>query len=402
MIIFINTMKINYGESIRNLFLERDFLLIKLISPIFFLITLFIKKDRKKICFGAWFGQKYSGSPKYIFEEASKNHNYKIIWISKSRQAIEEISKKGLNAYHAYSLRGIFHQLTSFTFICNVNSRDFSPFCMGFNSILINIGHGQALKSSFSDRHNIIQKFIKFLRDITIDKYKFYAISSEFFLEPIKKQYARNHDEIIVMPEARCDGFSVKTQELNALRSKLEISKDTLVILYMPTHRNEGEDIKAIIRNYEDLLDAIEGLKNVKLIVNLHFYDRHNADQLKEHEKVKIIKKDTDMAQYMVLSDLMIGDYSGVIFDYLYLDKRSLGYVPDYMEYKKNSRDLYFDLNTVYDYVCEDKASLKKSLHKIKAEKNLVHKSNFYSIDYQIGDFSKICFEKITKKINDL
>ena len=56
--------------------------------------------------------------------------------------------------HFAYSLPGIFHQMTSKYFICNVSSRDFNCFTSGFGAKIIMLGHGMPIKMQ-SDHYSL-------------------------------------------------------------------------------------------------------------------------------------------------------------------------------------------------------------------------------------------------------
>ena len=374
---------------------------IKSISPILFVVTLFIKKDAKKICFGAWFGSKYSGSPKYLFEYASSQSSVTVIWICKSDDLVREITAYGFKAYHAYSILGLYHQLTSKWFVCNVNCRDFNAFCMGFNSFLVNLGHGMPLKASFAERLSKFGKIIKFLRDLTVDRYKYIVVSSEFFVDVGMTQYSKRRDEVLILPEARCDGLLVDNQDFAKLRDTYDIPSDKHLALYMPTHRNEGKDIAGIKYALGQIEAVLSKLNNLHVVVNLHFYDRPLGKFLREYSNITIITDDVDTAPLMSLSDFMIGDYSGVIFDYMHLSKPSVAFVPDMQTYLDESRALYFELSDVYSFVCTDGIDLDFAIHKILNDEHKYTNTKAIYGDYvAVGNFTKVAFEGLMKSFD--
>ena len=65
---------------------------------------------------------------------------------------------------------------------------------------------------------------------------------------------------------------------------------------------------------------------------------------LKEKDLVIFADYDLDLNSILYKCDYLITDYSGVIFDYLYLRRPIILYVPDYEEFKKN---VGFEINII-------------------------------------------------------
>lgn len=374
--------------------------LIKFITPVLFFLTLVIPKSKKKICFGAWFGEKYEGSPRSIFEYGASNSNYNVLWISKNIEVIELVRSLGYRAHHAYSVVGIFHQLTASLFVCNVSSRDFAPFCMGWNSSLVNLGHGMPMKASFADRHTTFQNLKKRLRDATIDKYAFVVVSGPRFLDIAMRQYRKSASEVLILPEARCDNLLRPTVKSTDLKSQYEIPADHLVGLYMPTHRNEGLNIDAISVALDNLERAANEAGGVTFIVNFHFYDRKFVKELQSYKNLRLISQDVEIGSIMWMSDFFVGDYSGVVFDYLYLQKPCVGYLPDLAQYLCDHRGLYFDPEEIYSVTCTDIHSLLRVLASLKSgELAFEQRDGFNLPDVPIGKFARINFERLVEVV---
>ena len=374
--------------------------LIRFITPILFLLTLMIPKSKKKICFGAWFGEKYEGSPRSIFEYGANNSDYIVLWISKNIEVIELVRSLGYRAHHAYSIVGIFHQLTASLFVCNVSSRDFAPFCMGWNSSLVNLGHGMPMKASFADRHTPAQKLKKWLRDATIDQYAFVVVSGPKFLDIAMKQYKKSADEVLILPEARCDNLLRPNVSSVDLKVQYEVPPNHLVGLYMPTHRNEGLNINAISVALDNLDRVASELGGITFIVNFHFYDRKFVHGLQQHKNLRLISQDVDIGSFMWMSDFFIGDYSGVVFDYLYLQKPCVGFLPDLTQYLRNHRGLYFDPTEIYSVTCKDIPSLLGALTSLMAgELAFERRDGFHLPNMAIGEFAKANFERLVEVI---
>ena len=58
---------------------------------------------------------------------------------------------------------------------------------------------------------------------------------------------------------------------------------------------------------------------------------------LKEKDSIIFADYETDLNSILNKCDYLITDYSGVVFDYLYLNRPIIFYVPDYDEFEKNT-----------------------------------------------------------------
>ena len=128
---------------------------------------------------------------------------------------------------------------------------------------------------------------------------------------------------------------------------------------YFPTWREDGLEIFRDVKKFEKLDDLNEVLKKSNSIILLKKHmnsEKKDGDRRYNPEIEKMISKlknlesfifaeyDTDLNSILLKCDYLITDYSGVVFDYLYLNKPIVLYVPDYEEFlSKNG----FNLNIV-------------------------------------------------------
>ena len=61
-----------------------------------------------------------------------------------------------------------------------------------------------------------------------------------------------------------------------------------------------------------------------------------------------MICENIDVYPLLSVSDILVTDYSSVIFDYHYLKKPIIIHAPDILEYKQNNRDLYLEVCDVF------------------------------------------------------
>ncbi len=126
----------------------------------------------------------------------------------------------------------------------------------------------------------------------------------------------------------------VKKEIIN--KYKLQDEKRNIV-LYAPSFRDE--DIKKGKCSYQ--IEEICKLDNIKLIVTCHPQEKELASKLKLPKNV-ISALDEDVTKLLTVADILITDYSSVIFDYLILKRPIIFYPYDYDEYM-TYRNFYLD-----------------------------------------------------------
>lgn len=329
---------------------------LKWLSPALVFLSLLVKRDNDKYVFGEWFGQTDRDNSKYIFDSALRDGSKKVLWITKSREVYGRLRALNVPVHLAYSLPGIFHQMTSKYFICSVSSRDFNCFTCGFGAKIIMLGHGLPIKKQ-SDHFSLPQRLKRHIRFLTIDRYYKSASESAFFDEISHQQFNLSIDSVIRMPTARCDIYSVEFDgnQRQSFMKNNGISEKDLNVIYLPTHRNEGKDVAVILKVVGEL-DAIADILNkkykiaIKFHIKVHHYDSALVSQL-YYKNVNLLDFSTDLNGLFRISDLFIGDYSGVCYDFIFFKKPMIAYVPDFYDYVSSNRKLYMKLEDIYGAV---------------------------------------------------
>lgn len=381
-------------------------LLCILLSPIIYLVAIFYPKTKDKYCFGSWFGKLYSDNSRYLYEAANDADGIDAIWITKSVEVQISLEQRGLKVFHAYSIQGLFHQLSAELMFCSVNSRDFNPFCIGPNTTLIQLWHGLPLKKIGYDVKTTVPKRLRrWFRGRTVDSYSYVISPSYNFDEIFCSAFNIPVEKIIRAPYPRCVGMFQFEGSQAELKLKYGISLDKKVALYLPTHRDEGKTITVIsdtvseLVKYENVLDRL----NIQIVIKLHFYDTRFIDVLKTSKNVICIYEDVDIYPLLSISDLLITDYSSVIFDYYYLKKPVIIHAPDLVHYKLNNRELYLD---ICDFFIPDSQTVTELLNQLEfMTHDLVGEADSLTRDFGLVDvnennFGSECLFRIRKYLN--
>ena len=112
-------------------------------------------------------------------------------------------------------------------------------------------------------------------------------------------------------------------------------------ILYVPTWR---DDHSFRFTDYVDLESFNEFLEEneMKLYIKLHPSDK-SVKINKVFSNVIIVNQNDDVYDFLKDADILVSDYSSMVFESLYLSKPVVLFCPDYETYRKNSREFYID-----------------------------------------------------------
>jgi CDP-glycerol glycerophosphotransferase len=167
------------------------------------------------------------------------------------------------------------------------------------------------------------------------------------------------------------------------IRAKLGIhDENTPVYLYAPTWR-DGKHLGNYMFKFDLLLNIDEFIehapKDAILLIRSHHMS-YSTEELKGLTgRVKNVSEWDDAIELMCASDVLITDYSSIVFDWYCSRKPVIYYVPDYDEYVHNLRGAYFDLNEVNaGEICRTQDELFKILKKVVKKKPVFHK-DFYN-----------------------
>lgn len=141
-------------------------------------------------------------------------------------------------------------------------------------------------------------------------------------------------------------------------------STDGKIFLYAPTFRDDSinalEIYKSVISSFED-----NAFPQDILILRLHPNERILLSQITLSEKVKYSNQ-KDVQHDLLAADILISDYSGIVFDFRLLGKPIILYNPDYETYFENRNGFYFNYEDLFIYCMH--CSTKKELNKLFSE----------------------------------
>jgi CDP-glycerol glycerophosphotransferase (TagB/SpsB family) len=119
------------------------------------------------------------------------------------------------------------------------------------------------------------------------------------------------------------------------------------VLFYMPTFRDWRNNADRVIPIDWKALDALLLAHGGALFCKLHPNDQARLPDLAGLSRVHLVPSTVDPYPVLRHTDALISDYSSIFFDYLLLDRPLVFYPYDLEDYRKYSRALYDDYDTV-------------------------------------------------------
>lgn len=318
-----------------------------LIISFFYIFSYLVPKDKKIILFGSGFGEKFMGNPKYFYLWMIKNNknDFKFYWITRNKKIYDNLRFKNFPVIFLYSFRGALLVLKAYLLIVEQSSKDIvgTAFILGKYKIL-NTLHGTPIKDLSIDEQVKEKGLIDLIFKVGIKMerkiYTMIACSDEI-AGKLKKTF--NNDAIYVTGYPRDDIFFDKTLSFVNYADLLNIKKYKKIFLYAPTLRDRGGLRAPFRRNFLVKLNEYLKKNNYLFMIRTHPLDKDKLNIGELSNFTDITHTVDDVQEILIYTDVLIADYSSLIFDYTLTKKTIIFYPFDYQSYIENSRNMYLD-----------------------------------------------------------
>lgn len=316
---------------------------------------------RKNVIFESFWGKEFSDNPKAIYEYMDKNmKDFSSFWaMQDSLPLIDgggEVLQIGTSEY--------YNQLAQAKFLIN-NVNFPNHYVKRDDAVEINTMHGVPLKKmGFDFADDFPNEKAKELFQEKINRWD-YVISPSKYVSNIIRSAFNYTKEILEFGYPRNDELlRDNTEQVNRVRETLEIPNGKKVIVYAPTWRERGVlDVQIDFDRWER-----EFSDEYVLVVRYHHYNSATIAKTKYTDFVLNGNiAEVSVNDVMAAADVLITDYSSIMFDYSLLNKSLLFYVYDSEEYANDLRGMYFDLQEEFPEICfEQEEDLIAALHGIE------------------------------------
>ena len=315
-------------------------------------LTYLIPTDKKIIIFQSSNGRNYTGNPRYIYEEMvcqGLDEEYECIWfLFDTSIEIPGRCKKIRNNYFPY-----FWYLMRAGFWV-FDSRQ-PLYCRKKKSVTyIQTWHGTPLKKLALDMDRMdmggstdIENYHEQFR-VTCKDWDYLISQNNFSTEIFRSCFAFKDRPILEIGYPRNDILirDNKKDKIIEYKKMLGLPLDKKIILYAPTWRDNEYSVKGKYK-FASKLNFDKAQKELSdeyiFIVKYHYLVSDKIDWSPYEGFVYTFDETKDIAWLYLVSDMMITDYSSVMFDYSLLKRPMLFFAYDLQDYKENLRGFYFD-----------------------------------------------------------
>lgn len=279
-------------------------------------ISFFTKRDKDFIVLNSFHNIQFNDNTRYLFLYLIKNTNYKVKFVLNDDEARSELTKEyGDYFIETYSFKGKMNALKARTWIVNAFEFPVGGFFMRFRRNIIHLTHGMHIKNAGlgeNDLSFVKKLYYKLLRtNIT-----YTLATSEFFRDYTKKYLGVKDSQIIINGYPRYDFLT---------ENKTTRNDGVTKILYAPTwrHYSDVELFPFSDFNLEELEKfCTENKVEINIRVHPRFEDKIPQDLLKSKCIVNYSSSiEPDINNSLHKFDMMITDYSSILYDFYLLNR---------------------------------------------------------------------------------
>ncbi len=290
--------------------------------------------------FAAYWGAAYSCNPRAIYEKAGELVPWlRGVWVVKAGSehvippGVEHVVE-GSREYYRVMARATY-------FVNNVNFPN--DIVKRRGQVHLQTHHGTPLKTMGLDlvnaRHSSLGLNFKRLMK-RVERWDYSISANEFTTEIWERVYPSGTYESLETGYPRNDVLATATAEhRDRVRAELGLAPGQKAVLYTPTHREYSPEYVSFLD-----LDALvaELGPDVVVLMRAHYFYR-GADTAGASERIVDVAAHPSIEDLAIASDLLVTDYSSLMFDYAVLDRPIVIYAPDWETYRAE-RGTYFDL----------------------------------------------------------
>lgn len=355
---------------------------------------------RNKIFIYSYYGSQYGDNPKYISKYLVENYSkdiFDVVWAFNDPKS-KDID--GVRKVKTMSLKYFYELCTSKVIVTNFRTTE--HFKKRKNQYYIQTWHSSLrLKKIEGDvGDNLKEDYVAMAKEDS--KRMDLLLSGCKYSTDIFKRAFWYEGEILEGGTPRNDIFFGDSKILKGdIKKKLGIDTKTKILLYAPTFRNaEGMEVYDVdfARTLKALKERFKG--EWTCLVKLHPHMINQSKEIVNGKGVIDVTTYDDIQELLLIADVLISDYSSLMFDFEIAKKPCFLYVPDLIEYQSKERGLYFNIEELPFVITKSNEELEEKILRFNEK---AYKENIKNFDEKVGNFEDgKCAARVGKRIYEV
>lgn len=273
---------------------------------------------RKKKPVTVLYGHQLSGNLKALYDEWQRNYSdqFECHFLSLDPIYSQLLSDQGVPVLQCSKLRDMILVGQCDAIVTDHGLHAMSPFIALTNILFIDVWHGIPFKGFVADDFRVQHRYDEVW------------VSSPLLKEIYHDKFGFRSDIVKSLGYARADKLFLRDPPAPSMLEKAGISPGQKVALYAPTWQQDdsGRDLFPFGETQESFIQHLSEAcekHNAVLIIRSHL---NTSIDTKRYENVRYcsMKEFPDAEGLLLLTDILICDWSSIAFDYLALDRPTI------------------------------------------------------------------------------
>ena len=314
-------------------------------QPFYYYYYKKINVEKNIVLLESTHGQTFGGHVFYLVCELEKySSNLKLFVavqdVEKTKSFLIKYNLKNVRVVRHMS-REYFKLLASAEYLLN-DSSFYHFFIKKVGQKYINFWHGTPLKTLGKDMENVTDAANVQRNFYMVDKL---IVGNNFLANTLASAYGLHgiyQGKMVIAPSPR-NSILLDTKKRDEIRQALKMDSKH-VSFYMPTWRGSIDNISNDNNKlYDDLRYLSKNLSTENVLyVKLHPFSK--SVDLGEFENVFAMPAEYELYEFLTAIDVLVTDYSSVMYDFVLANKKVVLYIYDKDEYF-NTRGVYDDIH---------------------------------------------------------
>lgn len=358
------------------------------------------KTRNNQVLFMSFSGKSYSDNPKAISEKLHElSPDTEIVWMFNNPGEKKDRVPDYIGIKKNSLINYILFHATSKVWVDNVCKTLYTS--KSNKQIYIQTWHGdRGFKKVLYDSPNIINDCNFYIME---ENYSDLMVSgSEYGTRQMRSAF-RYTGEIMQKGTPRNDILLNSRNCEKRIKKELQIPEKTNVLLYAPTYRNNAKYQRVEGLDLQQVLAELETKTQERWICLVRAHSAVKGLELRLHDNMMDVTGYDDMSELLVITDMLITDYSSCAGDFALTKKAIILFQNDRERYESQDRTFYFPMETSPFFIAKSQDELLQIIRE-KEEKDYARNCEeilkFYGTT-ETGKASEYVAKYILEKMED-